>query len=58
MPTRPHSFLTEAGLAGPHSNGLLDVDIHTLRHKKYNSIFGLGDVNNVPTTKTFWGGWY
>lgn len=26
IPTKPHSMLTEAGLAGPASNGLLDVD--------------------------------
>jgi hypothetical protein len=26
IPTKPHSMLTESGLAGPHSNGLLDVD--------------------------------
>jgi sulfide:quinone oxidoreductase len=32
--------------------GWLDVDIHTLQHKKYTNIFGLGDVAGLPTAKT------
>lgn len=32
--------------------GWLDVDIHTLQHKKYSNIFGLGDVAGLPTAKT------
>jgi NADPH-dependent 2,4-dienoyl-CoA reductase/sulfur reductase-like enzyme len=32
------------------------VDPHTLQHKKYDNIFGLGDNINVPTTKSFYGG--
>lgn len=32
--------------------GWLDVDIHTLQHKKYANIFGLGDVAALPTAKT------
>jgi len=36
------------------ANGLLDVDIKTLRHNKYKNIFGLGDVNDLPTTKATW----
>lgn len=50
-------MLVESGLAGPHSDGLLDVDIETLRHNKYKNIFGIGDVCNLPTTHSFWGGW-
>lgn len=38
------------------NNGLLDVDPYTLQHKKHSNIFGLGDVNNLATTKTFYGG--
>lgn len=38
------------------STGYLDVDPNTLQHKKYSNIFGLGDVTNVPTTKSFYGG--
>ncbi|MBC8754110.1 NAD(P)/FAD-dependent oxidoreductase [Kordia sp. YSTF-M3] len=32
--------------------GWVDVDPYTLQHKKYQNIFGLGDVSNVPTSKT------
>lgn len=30
----------------------MDVNPHTLQHTKYPNIFGLGDVTNVPTSKT------
>jgi sulfide:quinone oxidoreductase len=50
----PSPLLKEAGLAA--GNGFLDVDQHTLRHNHYPNIFGLGDVNNLPTTKTWYGG--
>jgi len=30
----------------------VDVDPYTLQHKKYVNIFSLGDVTNVPTSKT------
>lgn len=56
LPTKPHANLQQAGLLA--SNGLLDVDHQTLRHRKYKNIFGLGDVCNIPTTKTFWAGFY
>lgn len=58
MPCKPHQSLVESGLATKDSNYLLDVDNQTLRHKKYKNIFGLGDVCNLPTTKTFWAGFY
>lgn len=32
--------------------GWLDVDIHSLQHKKYSNVFGLGDVAALPTAKT------
>jgi sulfide:quinone oxidoreductase len=32
--------------------GWLDVDHHTLQHKKYENVFGLGDVAALPTAKT------
>lgn len=54
MPTTTHSVLSEAGLAD--STGYLDVNPSTLQHKKYDNIFGLGDVINAPTTKSFYGG--
>jgi len=55
-PTKPHPSLQEAGLTT--QRGLLDVDRQTLRHKKYKNIFGLGEVNDIPTTKGFWNGFY
>lgn len=58
LPTKPHQALLEAGLASKESNNLLDLDINTLRHRKYKNIFGLGDCANLPTTKTFWGGFH
>jgi sulfide:quinone oxidoreductase len=54
MPTTTHSVLADAGLAD--STGYLDVNPTTLQHKKYDNIFGLGDVINAPTTKSFYGG--
>ena len=54
MPATTHNILSDAGLAD--STGFLDVNAQTLQHNKYDNIFGLGDVNNVPTTKTFYGG--
>ena len=47
-------ILADAGLAT--NNGLLDVNPTTLQHNKYSNIYGLGDVANVPTTKTFFAG--
>jgi sulfide:quinone oxidoreductase len=36
---------------GPNK-GWLEVDIHTLQHKRYPNIFGLGDAAALPTAKT------
>lgn len=57
-PCKPHESLVESGLVTKESNFLLDVDHKTLRHNKYKNIFGLGDINNLPTTKSFWAGFY
>lgn len=54
IPAKTQANLSEAGLAD--KDGFLDVDPFTLQHKKYSNIFGLGDVTNVPTTKTFFSG--
>ena len=54
MPAKPHQNLREAGLAD--ATGFLDVDPFTLQHRHYDNVFGLGDVSNLPTTKTFYGG--
>ncbi len=32
--------------------GYVDVDKYTLRHKRFGNVFALGDVANVPTSKT------
>lgn len=32
--------------------GWADVDQHTTQHKKYANVFALGDVSNLPTSKT------
>lgn len=32
--------------------GWLKVDEHTLKHRDYNNVFGLGDVAGIPTAKT------
>jgi len=55
-PTSPRTLLTEPNLCD--KTGQLEVDIHTLRHRKYKNIFGLGEVNNLPTTKGFWNNFY
>ena len=53
-PAKVHPGLLSSGLAHSGSNGLLDVDQYTLQHNKHKNVFGLGDVNNLPTTRTFW----
>lgn len=58
LPCEPNQALIKSGLASKESNFLLDVDQETLQHKKYKNIFGLGDVNNLPTTKSFFGGFH
>lgn len=54
MPTKAPSIIKDSGLAD--QTGYLDVNQNTLQHTRYDNIYGLGDVNNVPTTKTFYGG--
>ncbi|MBG0918149.1 FAD/NAD(P)-binding oxidoreductase [Exiguobacterium sp. SRB7LM] len=34
------------------SGGWVDVDKHTLQHKQFKNVFGLGDCTNLPTSKT------
>lgn len=34
------------------ADGWLEVDRHTLRHRRYRNVFGLGDVAGVPKGKT------
>ncbi|MHA7128624.1 NAD(P)/FAD-dependent oxidoreductase [Algoriphagus namhaensis] len=49
-PQAAPKFVRESSLV--NEAGWLDVDKHTLRHKKYPNIFGLGDVAGIPTAKT------
>lgn len=49
-PQAAPKFIKESNLV--NEKGWLDVDIHTLQHKKYKNVFGLGDVADLPTAKT------
>ena len=49
-PSKPRSFITEAGLADQH--GQVDVNRYTLQHKKYENIFAFGDCISGETTRT------
>lgn len=49
-PQAAPKFIRNSDLA--NDAGWLDVDHHTLQHKKYSNIFGLGDVAALPTAKT------
>lgn len=46
----PAPFIAQSGLAGPL--GFVDVDMYTLRHKKFNNIWAVGDCAELPTSKT------
>lgn len=53
-PQSAPDFVRNSPLAyadGPNK-GWLEVDIHTLQHKHYPNIFGLGDAAALPTAKT------
>ena len=49
-PQTSPKFVAESVLA--NEKGWLDVDLHSLQHKRYHNIFGLGDVAALPTGKT------
>lgn len=49
-PMGPPDFIASSPLAD--SDGWVDVDKHTLRHKRYPEVFGIGDASNLPTSKT------
>lgn len=49
-PNTAPDFIKNSILAD--SSGWLDVDPYSLQHTKYDNIFGLGDVTNLPTSKT------
>lgn len=49
-PMSPPDFIAESPLA--NEEGWVDVDKHTLRHTRYDNVFGLGDNSSLPTSKT------
>ncbi|MBT8185957.1 MAG: NAD(P)/FAD-dependent oxidoreductase [Eudoraea sp.] len=49
-PSVAPKFIKNSALA--NDAGWLDVDQHTMQHKKYPNIFGLGDAAGLPTAKT------
>ncbi|WP_297335516.1 FAD/NAD(P)-binding oxidoreductase [Algoriphagus sp.] len=53
-PQAAPKFIQESAISiqeGP-GKGWVDVDIHTLQHKRFGNIFALGDVAHLPTAKT------
>lgn len=49
-PSVAPKFIQDSPLA--NASGWLDVDKHSMQHKKYPNIFGLGDAAGLPTAKT------
>jgi len=49
-PMSAPDFIKRSPLAD--AGGWVDVDKHTLQHKQYDNIFGIGDASNLPTSKT------
>ncbi len=49
-PNVPPNFIKNSPLVD--DSGWVDVDEYSLQHKKYANIFALGDVSNLPTSKT------
>jgi sulfide:quinone oxidoreductase len=49
-PQGPPDFVRNSPLA--NESGWVDVDKYTLQHVRYPNVFSLGDVSNLPTSKT------
>ena len=49
-PQSAPKFIEASGLGD--EKGWMDVDMHTLQHKIYHNIYGLGDVTNTKNAKT------
>ncbi|PTQ53596.1 MAG: FAD-dependent pyridine nucleotide-disulfide oxidoreductase [Hydrogenibacillus schlegelii] len=49
-PQSAPDFIKESPLAD--AAGWVDVDMHTLQHKRYPNVFGIGDNTNLPTART------
>lgn len=53
-PQRAPDFIQQSPLACAEGTGKgwMEVDKHTLKHVRYDNIFGLGDVTTTPNAKT------
>ncbi|WP_405653448.1 FAD-dependent oxidoreductase [Streptomyces sp. NBC_00019] len=52
-PQSAPDWIKTGRLADPASpQGFVDADKHTLQHPSYDNVFALGDVANLPTSKT------
>ncbi|GAC1638988.1 MAG: hypothetical protein NVS4B8_05400 [Herpetosiphon sp.] len=53
-PMSATDFIKQSPLANPDgpSKGWICTDKHTLRHRRYTNVFALGDVADLPTSKT------
>jgi sulfide:quinone oxidoreductase len=49
-PMGPPTFIATSPIAD--KEGWVDVDKDTLRHKRFDNMFALGDCSNLPTSKT------
>lgn len=49
-PQGPIDVIKQSSLVDPA--GFVDVNKHTMQHKKYQNIFALGDCSNAPISKT------
>lgn len=49
-PMSPPAFIKESPIAD--EAGWVSVDMHTLKHTKYNNIFSAGDCSSLPTSRT------
>jgi|SRR5690554_2754394 len=49
-PMSSPDFIKKSVLA--NEEGWVDVDKHTLQHKKFSNVFSLGDCSSLPTSKT------
>jgi sulfide:quinone oxidoreductase len=49
-PQSAPDFVKKSKLA--NADGWLDVDIHSMQHKTFKNVFGLGDAAALPTAKT------
>lgn len=49
-PQTAPDFIRNSSVA--NEGGWIDVDIHTMQHKRFANVFGIGDAAALPTAKT------